>query len=194
MLRPLATASADLSLSWSVPDRVREETERRNMSLDPTTTPAPEDFDAENADNFEDIEKQFAVKAVQHLEIYWRMLTLRPGSQLSFTKIDDQIYTHLRLSFPKFSTREGVAETLVEDEIKSPGGKKVWREFMMTYEKTVDDYNFGSLLRLDHTREYDQDNTIFVPRMQFLAVEIARNRFGLNDWVYEQESGQKATK
>ena len=160
------------------------------MSLDPTTTPVPADYDAENADNFEDIEKQFAVKAVQHLEIYWRMLSLRPGSKLTFTKIDDQIFTHLCLSFPQFSTREGAAKVLNEDEIKSSGGKKVWREFMMTYEKTVDDYNFGSLLRLDCKREYDQDNTIFVPRMQFLAVEIARNKFGLNDWVHEQENGK----
>jgi len=30
-----------------------------------------------------------------------------------------------------------------------------------------------------------------VPRMQFLAVEIARNKKGLNDWVYEQ--AQKGT-
>lgn len=161
------------------------------MSLDPTTTPAPADFDAEEADNFEDIEKQFAVKAVQHLEIYWRMLSLRPGSQLSFTKIDDQIYTHLTLVFPQLSTREGAARVLDEDEMKSPGGKKVWREFMMTYEHTVDDYNFGSLLRKDPRREYEQDNSIFVPRMQFLAIEIARNKWGINDWVYEQESSGK---
>lgn len=155
------------------------------MSLDPTTTPAPADFDADNADNFEDIEKQFAVKAVQHLEIYWRMLSLRPGSQLSFTKLDSQIYTHLCLQFPAFSTREGAATPLNEDEIKSPGGKKAWREFMMTYEKTVDDYNFGSLLRIDPMKGYDEDNSMFVPRMQFLAIEIARNKWKVNDWVYE---------
>lgn len=168
--------------------------ERTETPMDPTTTtPAPADFDAENADNFEDIEKQFAVKAVQHLEIYWKMLSLRPGSRLTFTKLDDQIFTHLCLTFPQFSTPAGVAAPLVEDEIKSVGGKRVWRDFMMTYEKTVDDYNFGSLLRLDCAREYDEENTIFVPRMQFLAIEIARNRFGLNDWVYERETGKKAS-
>lgn len=156
------------------------------MNLDPTTIPAPADFDTENADNFEDIEKQFAVKAVQHLEIYWKMLTLRPGSQLSFTKIDDQIFTHLCIAFPQFSTAEGAAAVLDEDQIKSTGGKKVWREFMMAYEKTVDDFNFGSLLRKDPKQGYEQENSMFVPRMQFLAIEIARNRFGINDWVYEE--------
>lgn len=34
--------------------------------------------------------------------------------------------------------------------------------------------------------------TIIVPRMQFYAIEIARNRNGLNDWVYEDH--QKALK
>lgn len=164
------------------------------MSLDPTNTPAPEDFDAEAADNFEDIEKQFAVKAVQHLEIYWKMLSLRPGSQLTFTKIDDQIFTHLCLSFPQFSTKQGASEVLDEDSIKSPGGKKVWREFMMHYEKTVDDYNFGSLLRKDPTLGYEQENSMFVPRMQFLAIEIARNRFGVNDWIHEEARSEASQK
>lgn len=161
------------------------------MSLDPTVTPAPEDFDAENADNFEDIEKQFAVKAVQHLEIYWKMLTLRPGSQTSFTKIDEQIFTHLCIAFPQFSTREGASSVLDEDEMKSAGGKKAWRDFMMTYAKTVDDYNFGSLLRKDPKQGYEQENTIFVPRMQFLAIEIARNKFSVNDWVYQEAQASK---
>lgn len=30
--------------------------------------------------------------------------------------------------------------------------------------------------------------------MQFYAIEIARNRKGLNDWVYEQNQAEKAKK
>jgi len=30
-----------------------------------------------------------------------------------------------------------------------------------------------------------------VPRMQFYAVEIARNRAKLNDWVYEKAQAEK---
>ena len=148
-----------------------------------TVTTAPADFDADNADNFEEIEKQFAVKAVQQLEIHWRMLQSRPGSSLSFTKMDDAIYDHLVSVFPEFGTREGAAKELVEDEIKSASGKAKWRDFMMKYKDTVEDYNFGSMLRKKPDDEYTQENTIFAPRMQFLAIEIARNRFGLNDWV-----------
>ena len=32
-----------------------------------------------------------------------------------------------------------------------------------------------------------EKETIFAMRMQFYAIEIVRNRAGLNDWIYEQE-------
>lgn len=35
--------------------------------------------------------------------------------------------------------------------------------------------------------------TPVVPRMQFYAVEIARNRKGLNDWIYEKAQADKKT-
>jgi hypothetical protein len=30
--------------------------------------------------------------------------------------------------------------------------------------------------------------------MQFYAIEIARNKLGLNDWIYEQNNGTPADK
>ena len=33
---------------------------------------------------------------------------------------------------------------------------------------------------------------ILVPRMQFYAIEIARNRNGLNDWIYENQQKEQA--
>ena len=34
--------------------------------------------------------------------------------------------------------------------------------------------------------------TFPVPRMQFYAIEIARNRNGLNDWIYENNQKEQA--
>ena len=48
-----------------------------------------------------------------------------------------------------------------EEEIKSPEGKKRWRNFMMPFEKVVTDYNFGTLIRLDCEGEYDEHNSMF---------------------------------
>ncbi len=33
-----------------------------------------------------------------------------------------------------------------------------------------------------------------VPRMQFYAIEIARNKNGLNDWIYEKNNATAAEK
>ncbi|EMR61992.1 putative duf757 domain-containing protein [Eutypa lata UCREL1] len=154
------------------------------------SAPVPKDFDAENADNFEDIEKQFSVKAVQHLETYWAILEKVKGSLLRLTKYDDEIYEHLKRDFPDFDP----AATINESEMKSKSGKDRWRKFMMVYEKTINDYNFGTIMRTNPKFEHEEHTTIFVPRMQFYAVEIARNRAGLNDWIYEKAQAQKALK
>ncbi|KAM0551902.1 hypothetical protein ACHAPJ_008241 [Fusarium lateritium] len=149
--------------------------------------PVPKNFDAENAENNEDIEKQFAVKVVQHMQTYWSILERVKGSSLRLTKIDDEIMEHLKEAFPEFDP----AATVNEDEMKSKTGKERWRKFMMVYEKRVDDYNFGTMVRNSPKVEYEEDSTIFVPRMQFYALEIARNRAGLNDWIYEQAQAEK---
>lgn len=102
--------------------------------------------------------------------------------------MDDEIYDHFKREFPEFDPKE----TIDEDKMKSKEGKERWRNFMMIYEKTVDDYNFGTMLRSNPTFEYGEKETIFglpvlVPidwhsakiciiamRMQFYAIEIAR--------------------
>ncbi|PQE13478.1 Duf757 domain-containing protein [Rutstroemia sp. NJR-2017a WRK4] len=145
--------------------------------------PVPSNFNPEEADNFED-------PVVQHMSTYWAILEKVRGSALRLTKIDDEIYDHLKKDFPEFDP----AATINEDEMKSKTGKERWRTFMMQYENRVDDFNFGTMLRSNPKWEYGQDETIFVPRMQFYAIEIARNRLGLNDWIYENANPEKKDK
>ncbi|EGD89291.1 hypothetical protein H112_02907 [Trichophyton rubrum D6] len=145
-------------------------------------------FDPETAQNLEDMEKQFAVKAVQQMSTYWAILERAPGSKLRLTKLDDEIYESFKTEFPDFDP----AATIDEDEMKSKAGKEKWRNWMKQYEEKVADYNFGTLLRANPKFEYGEKETIFVVRMQFYAIEIARNRAGLNDWVYEQAQKEKS--
>ncbi|RJE24022.1 DUF757 domain protein [Aspergillus sclerotialis] len=142
----------------------------------------PEKFDPEKAENFEDMEKQFAVVAVEHLMTYWSILEKVKGSQLRLTKMDDEIYEDFKANFPEFDP----AATIDEDAMKSKAGKEKWRNWMNQYEKKINDYNFGTIIRSNPKFEYDKDTTIFGWRMQFYAIEIARNRAGLNDWIYEK--------
>jgi len=79
--------------------------------------------------------------------------------------MDDDIYEHLKTDFPEFDP----AKTINEDEMKSKTGKERWRKFMMAYEKKVDDYNFGTMMRADPKWEYGKDETIFGRFSQSLA-------------------------
>ncbi len=141
-------------------------------------------IDPETVPNYEDMEKQFAVKAVHHMTVYWSILEKLPGSKLRLSRLDDQILEHFNREFPDFDP----AQDLDEDSMKSKEGKEKWRKFSLVYEKgdnRIEDYNFGTMLRKSHKTEYGEKETIFAVRMQFYAIEIARNRAGLNDWIYE---------
>ena len=94
---------------------------------------------------------------VQHMQTYWSILEKVKGSTLRLTKMDDDIYDHLKEAFPEFDP----AATINEDEMKSKTGKERWRAFMMAYEKKIEDYNFGTMVRNSAKVEYDEDTAIF---------------------------------
>ncbi|CCA69639.1 hypothetical protein PIIN_03578 [Serendipita indica DSM 11827] len=148
-------------------------------------------FDPNNAQNLAEIEKQFAVKAVEHAQTYWNLLEAIPPRTLRLTRLDDEIYEHFVTEFPELVENPERIKALDEDIMKDANGKERWRKFIAAYEKRVDDYNFGSLIRTDAAGEYSQVNSIFVTRMQFYALEIARNRLGYNDAVYEAAQREK---
>jgi hypothetical protein len=91
------------------------------------------------------------------MSTYWAILEKVKGSTLKLTRMDDDIYEHLTKDFPEFDA----AETIDEDKMKSKEGKERWRKFMMAYEKSIDDFNFGTMLRNNPKVEYSQEDTIF---------------------------------
>ena len=70
--------------------------------------------------------------------------------------------------------------------LQNKEGKEKWREWCEQYKETVQDYNFGSLLRLDPAEDYTEKNTCFALRVQYLAIEIARNKEGKNATIVEK--------
>ncbi|KAJ7719413.1 DUF757-domain-containing protein [Mycena metata] len=156
-----------------------------------TTNSKP--FDPNTAQNLMEIEKQFAVKAVEQAQTYWNLIEKVPPRELKLTKIDDEIYTHTLATFPELAEDDHAKlRTLDEEGMKSAEGKERWRLFIESYKKKVKDYNFGSLIRTDASQEYGERNTIFVTRIQFYAIEIARNRLGLNDAAHELAKAEAA--
>ena len=87
------------------------------------------------------------------------------------TKHDDQLYKHFREMFPDLNV-----VLVSEDKLKSVEAKECWRGFCENYKDSVEDYNYATLIRLDSSKEYSEANSMIVPRVQFLAIELARNR------------------
>ncbi|KAM4644762.1 protein PBDC1 isoform 6-T6 [Amazona ochrocephala] len=119
------------------------------------------------------VELAWAMKAHQHAEIYFN------------------IYSDFRATF-----RDLRVDVLDPEELKSEPAKEKWRPFCLRFQGLVEDFNYGTLLRLDCRGGYTEDNSIFATRIQFFAIEIARNREGCNSAVYSrarQPAAQEAT-
>lgn len=93
--------------------------------------------------------------------------------------------------FPEFKFDDNL-RNIDEDAMKSASGKERWRKFIMPvslpvhlgcdeltwqYEKRVTDYNFGTLIRRDCERAYDEDNAVLVTRVQFFGLEVSIRLF-----------------
>lgn len=88
---------------------------------------------------------------------YWAILEKVRGSQLRLTKMDDDIYEHFKREFPEIDP----SETIDENKMKSKEGKEKWRKFINAYDKKINDFNFGTIVRTNPKYEYEQDTTIF---------------------------------
>nr|SVE70773.1 EOG090X0HAI [Daphnia similis]SVE71402.1 EOG090X0HAI [Daphnia similis]SVE72035.1 EOG090X0HAI [Daphnia similis]SVE72662.1 EOG090X0HAI [Daphnia similis] len=124
------------------------------------------------------IEELWAIKAFEHAEIYFNLLSSVDPKLLRLTKHDDQLYKHFRETFPDLNVA-----TVTEDQLKSAEAKDVWRSFCEIYKESVEDYNYATLIRLNAAQEYSEANSMIVPRVQFLAIELARSREGHNDMI-----------
>ena len=57
-----------------------------------------------------------------------------------------------------------------------------WRKFCDEF-KDLEDYSFATLLRLDSSQDYSEENSIIATKVQFYAIELARNKEGHNDEI-----------
>ena len=82
-------------------------------------------------------------------------------------------------------------DSINEDELKSTSGKEIWRPFCEKFKDIVEDYSFGTLIRTKCDGDYSEDNSILTTRIQFYAIELARNREGYNDQIREKFKPEK---
>ena len=127
--------------------------------------------------NLPGLEAAWARKAGEFSEEHFNFLNRVPknAKNVAFTSVDDKIYTEFREEFPEFRV-----DIIDEEEMKNEAGKAKWRPFCNKYNGKCEDFNMATLLRIDASKDYEPDNVIIAPRIQFWAIEIARTREGFN--------------
>ena len=141
-------------------------------SLKPGTNVAA---DASQFGNDGGIEQAWAIKTMKFAEVYFKLIHAFDPSKLKLTLFDDIIYNEYMRYFKNLKI-----DVIDEEELKSEDAKVIWRPFVEQYKGKIDDYNFGTLIRKDCSKDYSEENTTLVSRVQFYAIELARNRSGLN--------------
>jgi hypothetical protein len=151
-------------------------------AADPSTLSQAEldHMDALEVENSGEIEMNGIMYAVDYMSDHWRMLTsTSDASELVLTEDraeDDRLYREFRAAFGAMDVHRTAS-----DMLQDPRTQETWRTFMMAQDGRLKEFNMISLLRIDAALGYDDANTLLVPRVQFLAIEIARNREGVND-------------
>lgn len=130
---------------------------------------------AEEFGNDSMLEELWAKKAFEHAELHFNLLISLDPVNLRLTPYDDHIYKAFRDEFPDLRVDE-----INEDELKGDLSKKKWRQFIQKFDK-IEDFSFGTLLRPKSHEEFSPENSILVVRIQFLAIEVARNKEGCNN-------------
>ncbi|XP_015184168.1 PREDICTED: protein PBDC1 [Polistes dominula] len=142
---------------------------------------------AEEFENDQSVEAIWTMEVIEHTEVYFNLLCSVDPKHLKLTPHDDHIYKTFRETFPNLKV-----DKIIEDEFKSEEEKQKWRPFCEQFKDTVEDYNFGTLLRADCEGEYSEENSILTTRIQFYAIELARNREGLNDGIRSKYKKNKS--
>lgn len=125
--------------------------------------------------NTSQIEYAWAIKAHRHAEVYMKIIKTVDPAKIKLTNVDDIIYRQWKRLF-----KDVRIDVLQDDDFKTEDAKNKWRPFCEKFKGKIEDYNFGTLIRRDCSEEYSEENCFVVPRIQFIAIELARNKMGLN--------------
>nr|CAB3264679.1 protein PBDC1 [Phallusia mammillata] len=128
--------------------------------------------------NSESVEHAWAYKAMGEADTHYNIITSVDPDFLTLSEQDDKIYEEFRSSFPDFDIN-----MINEDEMKSAEGKKKWRTFCNKFD-SMQNFNYGCLVRINPMEDYNANNCTFATHIQYLAIEIARNREGITKKLY----------
>jgi hypothetical protein len=129
------------------------------------------------------MEERGIFDAILFAEAHWTKLTapsLASPADLVLTESAEMDKRLVRTFRGEFGTSFDIVNVTVAS-LKAKGVREKWRSFLEAVGAAVPLYHMMTLLRLDAKLGYTSDNTILVPRVQYLMIEGARNAEGAND-------------
>uniref|UniRef100_A0A914XSA9 Polysaccharide biosynthesis domain-containing protein n=1 Tax=Panagrolaimus superbus TaxID=310955 RepID=A0A914XSA9_9BILA len=130
--------------------------------------------DPEKYINDPNVEFAWAMKAAERAGVHMNILLSVDTNKLKLTKDQTEVYDKFRELFPKLNV-----EKVSDQELKGDN-KAIWAEFCECF-NFIEDYNLGTIMRIDASGVYNSENTLIVPKIIFLAIEGARNIEGINE-------------
>ena len=127
------------------------------------------------------LEFVWAEKASRYAEVHMKLMKFVDPSTVKLTRFDEYIHRLYLRYFKNINIEE-----INEDDFKSEHAKSIWRPFCEHFKNVLEEYNFGTLLRKNCKEDYSEDNCFLVTRIQFFAIEIARNKKSLNKFHLEK--------
>ncbi|XP_059726576.1 protein PBDC1 isoform X3 [Haemorhous mexicanus] len=94
---------------------------------------------AESFGNDPRVELAWAMKAHQHAQVYFNLISSVEPKFLKLTQLDERIYEQFRGTFQNLRV-----DVLDPEELKSEAAKEKWRPFCLSFEGLVEDFNFGA--------------------------------------------------
>uniref|UniRef100_A0A7I4XWN2 Polysacc_synt_4 domain-containing protein n=1 Tax=Haemonchus contortus TaxID=6289 RepID=A0A7I4XWN2_HAECO len=132
--------------------------------------------DASRYVNDASIEMAWAMKAAERANVHMNLIMCCDTRVLRLNKLQDVIHTSFRNTFPDLDVHK-----VTEVELKHGGMKEKWHDFCESFKEVVEDYSLGTLMRIEACKGYSEENTVVVPKIIYLAIEIARNVEGINE-------------
>ncbi|KAL9951540.1 hypothetical protein ACROYT_G044216 [Oculina patagonica] len=133
------------------------------------------------------MELVWAMKAHHQAETYLKLISAIDASRLHLTKYDDDIYRQFKRYFKMLKV-----DVIKPEDFKSEEANLSDTSTLTTrpprYTAALCSTNRSEENEIDCSKGYDEENTILVTRIQFYAVEIARNRRRLNKHFLEKSA------
>ncbi|GFV86380.1 protein PBDC1 [Trichonephila clavipes] len=120
--------------------------------------------------------EHWAEKIIDHTKIYDNLITSVPLKDLKLTPQNDVIYDRFMEDFPDFNL-----DNISKNDYSSDTCMQKWKDFIRRNIELIEEPAAATLIRVDCSKGYTPKNLVMVRRLEFLALEIARNKLGLND-------------